>query len=95
MAATLRYSATLLLCALTTGCGGGGAAAGPAGGTVVYGMPSDLETFNPLVADDAFAQQVHTYLLYTPLLRRDSTLQPAPLPTPRERRCGDRGPGCR
>ncbi len=51
---------------------------GRRGGTVVIVSPTDLDAANPLVAADAYAQEVNRYLLFLPLLRYTPDLEYGP-----------------
>ncbi len=58
-------------------CGGDGAAGG-AGGTVVVGVRADFSGLNPVTNSSIDTDQVLKYGLFTPLIRYDHDLQPAP-----------------
>jgi peptide/nickel transport system substrate-binding protein len=56
-------------------CGPG---AGERGGTVVVGLRSDFQAFNPIVASAAYTIEVNNFALFTPLVRYGSNLEPEP-----------------
>lgn len=66
-------------------CGGGDRAADTAaagepvqGGTAVFGVTADFQTFNPVSNTYALGTDVINNLLYTPLIQYDEDLQPRP-----------------
>lgn len=63
-------SAWLLAC--------GGAESDPTGGTVVAAWSADFQAFNPLVNTDQNTNEVIAFVLFTPLLRYDSTYRVEP-----------------
>jgi peptide/nickel transport system substrate-binding protein len=60
----------------TAGCGGDPGAAG--GGTVVVGVRADFSGLNPVTNSSLDTDQVLKYGLFTPLIRYDDALEPAP-----------------
>ncbi len=75
--AQLRGLALGALVGVTAGaCAGRDAP--PRGGTVVIGAVADLDTGNPLVSVDAWANEVHRYVLFMPLLQLGPELEYTP-----------------
>jgi peptide/nickel transport system substrate-binding protein len=69
----VSLSALLVAGALLAGCGGGGGA-----GTIVVGMQADFGGINPVTNTDQYTGELIDYALFTPLIRYDANLQPAP-----------------
>jgi peptide/nickel transport system substrate-binding protein len=70
LAAVLALAGTVW----TAGCGGREAA----GGTVVVGMRSDFEGFDPVTYTDQYTGEVIDYALFTPLIQHDAQLRAQP-----------------
>jgi len=81
-----RRTALLFAPLLLAACGGGGDAGGKAGsggdaargGTAVFAVLGDFQAFNPVINTHITTRDVELYMLYTPLVQFDSTLQPVP-----------------
>ncbi len=73
----------------TGACGGVGGAT-RRGGTVLYASGADLQSINPLLTMHPLAKQVQRYVLFTTLVRYDSTLAPQPYLARRWRWSADR-----
>ncbi|MGH7476371.1 MAG: ABC transporter substrate-binding protein [Longimicrobiales bacterium] len=48
------------------------------GGTVVVGLRSDLQGFNPVTYTDQYTGELINYALFTPLIRHNAELEPQP-----------------
>jgi peptide/nickel transport system substrate-binding protein len=67
---------TTLLLFGAAGCGEPGT--GERGGTIVVGLRSDFQAFNPIVASAAYTIELNNHALFTPIVRYDSNLEPEP-----------------
>ncbi|UCC71794.1 MAG: hypothetical protein JSV86_15675 [Gemmatimonadota bacterium] len=73
-----------LIAFLALACGGEAPRAGapsesgPAGGTAIVAFNAEMGSFNPLVNSDQNTNEVIYYMLFTPLVQYDESLEPRP-----------------